>query len=448
MTKHPVKPKHRANRIGLLAYLRAFRRDILSAQPARLYHAWMAEFKTPLFRSVLINQPDLIKLVLKQRPKDFPKSDSIGEGLRPLLGESVYLKNGELWERQRRIIDPAFEGGRLRDVYPHMQAAADAMMGRLTMGRHEVEEIASYAAADIIFRTLFSMPIEASAAQDVFHEFRRYQRAQPLLNLGAFIPLPKWMPRFHKRDTLQSAHRIRALIGAMTQARANEIEADKAPDDLATKIMTTVDPETGDRFSWDEMVDQVAIFFLAGHETSASALAWALYLVAAFPEWQDKIAAEAKALDGGFAGVAKLKATRSVFRETLRLYPPVPMMVRETVQCERFRDRDIPAKTSVVISPWHVQRQDRLWDNPDGFDPHRWESENGKACARYAFIPFSAGPRVCLGAGFAMIEGVMLLAHILRKYRVMLHDADTPVPVAHLTVRAKNGIFSQFDYRD
>jgi cytochrome P450 len=202
MTKHPVKPKHRADRIGLLAYLRAFRRDILSAQPARLYHAWMAEFKAPFFRSVLINQPDLIKLVLKQRPKDFPKSDSIGEGLRPILGESVFLTNGELWERQRRIIDPAFEGGRLRDVYPHMQAAADAMMARLTMGRHEVEEIASYAAADIIFRTLFSMPIEASAAQDVFHEFRRYQRAQPLLNLGAFIPLPKWMPRFHKRATL------------------------------------------------------------------------------------------------------------------------------------------------------------------------------------------------------------------------------------------------------
>ncbi len=448
MMRHPVKPTHRADRIGLFAYLRAFRRDILSAQPARLYHAWMAEFRTPFFRSVLINQPDLIKTVLKDRPQDFPKSDSIGEGLRPLLGDSVFLTNGALWERQRRIIDPAFEGGRLREVYPHMQAAADAMMARLTAGRHEVEEIASYAAADIIFRTLFSMPIEETAAQDVFHEFRRYQRAQPLVNLGAFIPLPKWMPRFHKRDTRDAAQRIRALIKVMTQARAHEIETGHVPNDLLTKIMTTVDPETGDRFSRDEMVDQVAIFFLAGHETSASALAWALYLVAAFPEWQDKIATEAEALDDGFSGVSRLRVTRAVFRETLRLYPPVPMMVRETVQCERFRDRDIAPKTSVVISPWHVHRQDRLWDNPDGFDPNRWDSENGKACARDAFIPFSAGPRVCPGAGFAMIEGVMLLAHILRKFRVTLHDADTPVPVAHLTVRAKRGIFLQFDPRE
>jgi cytochrome P450 len=268
------------------------------------------------------------------------------------------------------------------------------------------------------------------------------------VNLGAFIPLPKWMPRFHTRDTRDAAQRIRALIKVTTQARAHEIETGHVPNDLSTKIMTTVDPETGDRFSRDEMVDQVAIFFLAGHETSASALAWALYLVAAFPEWQDKIATEAEALDDGFSGVSRLRVTRAVFRETLRLYPPVPMMVRETVQCERFRDQDIAPKTSVVISPWHVHRQDRLWDNPDGFDPNRWDSENGKACARDAFIPFSAGPRVCPGAGFAMIEGVMLLAHILRKFRVTLHDADTPVPVAHLTVRAKRGIFLQFDPRE
>jgi cytochrome P450 len=111
MTVHPVKPKHRPDKISLWAYFRAFRRDILSAQPERLYQAWMAEFKTPFFRSVMINQPELVKTVLNDRPKDFPNSDSIGEALRPLLGQSVFLTNGDIWERQRRIIDPAFEGG-------------------------------------------------------------------------------------------------------------------------------------------------------------------------------------------------------------------------------------------------------------------------------------------------------------------------------------------------
>jgi len=169
--------------------------------------------------------------------------------------------------------------------------------------------------------------------------------------------------------------------------------------------------------------------------------------MAAFPEWQDRIANQAVHLDDGFAGVSKLRATRAVFRETLRMYPPVPMMVREATQCERFRDRDVPRKTQVVISPWHLHRHDRLWDNPDGFDPARWDTENGKQCQRDAYIPFSAGPRVCPGAGFAMIEGVMLLASVLRNFRVSISDADTPVPVAHLTVRAKNGIWLTFTPR-
>ncbi|MEM1302925.1 MAG: cytochrome P450, partial [Pseudomonadota bacterium] len=122
----PPKPKPRAGRVSLREYVRLFRRDILSAQPARLYRAWMAEFKTPFFRSYLMNQPELVKTVLQGRPADFPKSTRVSEGLRPLLGNSVFLTNGAEWERQRRIIDPAFEGGRLRDTYPAMWAAADA----------------------------------------------------------------------------------------------------------------------------------------------------------------------------------------------------------------------------------------------------------------------------------------------------------------------------------
>ncbi|MHA6345865.1 cytochrome P450 [Roseivivax sp. CAU 1761] len=439
----PPKPPARAARVSLWRHARLFRADILSAQPARLYRAWMAEFRTPFFRSFLLNQPELVRLVLQERPGDFPKSGRIAEGLRPLLGDSIFVTNGAAWARQRRIIDPAFEGGRLRDTWPAMQAAAEAFAARLAAraGQEvEIEAEASHAAADVIFRTLFSIPIEDRLAQAVFAEFRAYQRSQPLLNLAAFVPLPRWLPRPFARQTRASARRLRGLIAELCVRRQDEIAAGTAPDDLATKIMTSRDPETGATFSTGEMVDQVAIFFLAGHETSASALAWALYLLATHPGWQDRVAAEARACDGGFAAMARMTAARDVFRETLRLYPPVPMMVREAARAERFRDRAVPRGAQLVLSPWHLGRHERLWRDPDAFDPGRWQEAAGRASARQAYLPFSAGPRVCPGAGFAMIEGPLLLAAALRDLRVAPVPGKVPEPVAHLTVRARHGI--------
>ncbi|WP_373356809.1 cytochrome P450 [Pseudoroseicyclus sp. CXY001] len=443
--RQPPKPAARAQKVSLLRYLRLFREDILSAQPARLYRAWMAEFRTPFFRSYLANDPALIDLVLKSRPDAFPKSTRIAEGLRPLLGNSVFLTNGATWKRQRRIIDPAFEGGRLKDTFPAMQAAAEAAARRLAAKAGgepiEIEEEASFAAADIIFRTLFSIPIEHEIAREVFAKFRAHQRAQPILNLAAFVPLPRWLPRFHSRTARATAKEIRALITRLTEARAAEIAAGTAPDDLATKIMTTRDPVTGEGFSPEEMVDQVAIFFLAGHETSASALGWALWLLAAFPDWQAQVAAEAQAFPGSFSGLSTLKVTRDVFRETLRLYPPVPMMVRETTEPETFRERPVRPGAQVVLSPWHLHRHERLWARPDDFDPARWQSPEGKASARAAYMPFSAGPRVCTGAGFAMAEGVLLLTSLMKELSFEEVPGREPVPVAHLTVRAKDGIW-------
>lgn len=445
----PPKPPARSGRVSLWRYMRLFRQDILSAQPAHLYRAWMAEFRTPFFRSYLCNQPDLVDLVLKERPDDFPKSDRIREGLAPLLGNSVFVTNGETWKRQRRIIDPAFEGGRLRDVFPEMLEAGQAAVARLASTAdgtpQEIEAQASHAAADVIFRTLFSIPIEHEVAAQVFDKFREHQRAQPVLNLGAFLPLPKWFPRFHKCRARQTAADIRALITRLTAERMARIKDGTAPDDLATKIMTTADPQTGQTFDTEEMVDQVAIFFLAGHETSASALAWALYLLALYPDWQERVAKEARQVmsDGApeFSDIGKLRLTRDVFRETLRLYPPVPMMVREAACPERFRDRDVPKGAQIVLSPWHQQRHERLWDNPDAFDPARFQTENGREGLRCAYMPFSAGQRVCPGAGFAMIEGPLLLALLVRAYRFETVTDRPAMPVAHLTVRGRDGIW-------
>ncbi|KGJ07797.1 cytochrome P450 [Paracoccus sphaerophysae] len=449
----PPKPEAAEGRGTVLRYARRFRRDLLSALPARLYRAWMADFRSPLLRSVLCNDPALVRLVLQDRPADFPKSDRLREGLAPLLGQSVFVTNGALWERQRRIIDPAFEGGRLRETFPAIRAAALAAARRMAAqagAEIDVEPETSHAAADAIFRTLFSIPIEHDTAARVFAAFRAHQDAQPIVNLAALVPLPRWLPRFHGRRTRRTAAEIRGLIAGLVRDRAAEIAAGTAPDDLATKIMTTRDPVTGQRFSPAEMVDQVAIFFLAGHETSASALAWALWLLAAAPDWQDRVAAEARAVltddQPDFAAVSRLRTARAVFREAMRLYPPVPMMVRETTRPEHFRDRDLPRGTQVVLSPWHLHRHERLWDDPDGFDPGRWDTDNGRACARSAYIPFSAGQRVCPGAGFAMVEGPLMLALICRDLR-LAPGATVPVPVARLTVRGQDGIMLRLDRR-
>ncbi|MEL6682792.1 MAG: cytochrome P450 [Pseudomonadota bacterium] len=445
----PPKPTARPERVSLWRYLQLFRQDILSAQPAKLYRAWMAEFRTPFFRSFLVNDTNLIKVVLKDRPADFPKSHRVGAGLRPLLGNSVFLTNGDVWERQRRIIDPAFEGGRLRDTFPGMVAAGQAGVARITPSDapQEIEAITSHIAADVIFRTLFSIPIEDALAQRVFAEFQTYQRSQPIINVAAFVQVPRWVPHLFRRSTTRSAASIRRLITELTDMRLAQIEKGDAPDDLATKIMTTKDPVTGKCFNRDEMVDQVAIFFLAGHETSASALAWALYLLALYPDWQDKLAEEASAFNDDFSQLSHLAVTRDVFRETLRLYPPVPMMVREAAKDEIFRSRHVRRGAQVVLSPWHLHRHNRTWDNPDAFDPTRWSTDNGRDCARRAYIPFSAGSRVCTGAGFAMIEGVVLLATLLRVYRFSLSDLPEPVPLAHLTVRSKNGAWLRITKR-
>ncbi len=412
----------------------------------------MAEFRTLFFTSYLVNDPALLKTVLNERPDDFPKSDRIGAGLRPLLGQSVFLTNGEIWKRQRRLIDPAFEGGRLRDTFPAMWAAGEAAVARLAPLADgwpcDIEPETSHAAADVIFRTLFSIPIEDRVAAEVFDQFRANQRIQPIVNLAAFLPGRSWLPRLHRRETRRTAARIRGLIARLTAERAAAIAAGRAPDDLATKIMTATDPETGEHFATAEMVDQVAIFFLAGHETSASALAWTLYLLALYPDWQERAAEEARHVAPHFGTLSRLRVTRDIFREALRLYPPVPMMVRETTRAERFRDRDIRQGAQIVLSPWHLHRHELLWENPDGFDPGRWQTANGRDCAREAYIPFSAGPRVCTGAGFAMAEGVLLLALLLRRFRFAPVEGRAPVPVAHLTVRGRDGIWLRITPRD
>ncbi|MEM9011474.1 MAG: cytochrome P450 [Pseudomonadota bacterium] len=443
----PPKPASRPDGAGIWRRLQLFRQDLFSSQPDRLYDAWMAETRTPLYASYLINQPDLAREVLTERPGDFDKTGIIGAALRPLLGNSVFLTNGAVWARQRRIVEAAFEGGRLRSAFPAIQAAAEASAARLAVeaggGPVEVGAETAHFAADVIFRTLFSVPIEDDRAARVYAAFQAYQRAQPLANLADLLRAPSWIPRWRSRTVRGAARTIRqALVDAVAE-RQRVLDQGAAPDDLATKLMTTPDPVSGAHLSPAEVVDQIATFFLAGHETSASSLAWTLYLLATHPGAQAQVAEEAQsfAAEPSFGALRRLAFTRDVVREALRLYPPVPVIMRDARRPEHFRRRAVRAGSMIMVAPWYMHRHRRLWRDPDAFDPHRWSEQSSQATAKGAYLPFSAGPRVCPGASFAMLEATLALAVLLARFELAPVKGRRPRPVAHLTVRAADGIW-------
>ncbi|MEO1291499.1 MAG: cytochrome P450 [Pseudomonadota bacterium] len=445
----PPRPKGQKRKASALFKLISGQTNLFSALNERLYRGWMGESNLLVHKAFLVNQPDLVRHVLVEAPQDYPKSPVMRRALEPLLGRSIFLTNGETWARQRRMIDPAFVGGKVRHVFPVMRDCTDAMVARLSNAAGEGETVEidpemTHVTADVIFRTLFSVPITRNDAHQVYEAFQRYQASAPFASLRSTLGLPSLRPRWAPSPSDRAGAEIRALLLPFVEQRQQEIVDGTAPDDLATGILTTADPESGHRFDAEEMLDQVAIFFLAGHETSATALTWALYLIALDERVQEKMRQEAQTVlddrPAEFADMKRLSYIRDVFRETMRLYPPVPFFVRRSMKPRRMRNRTVPKGSSIILSPWYLQRHEKLWDAPHRFQPERWESENGKARARDAYIPFSIGPRVCPGAAFALQEGTLILAELVRHFHFALADGDPPEPVMQVTLRAGGGV--------
>jgi cytochrome P450 len=446
----PAYPAPQKTRTGVWRFFFSARHSWLDSLYERSYRMQMGEVHLPGVDLYMVNDPAVVKRVLQEEPAAFPKSALLGDALRPLLGDSVFTTNGPTWQRQREMMAPAFAQARLQVAFPVMKAATEAMLVRLDAlpdgEGHDMEVEMTFVTADIIFRTIFSKSLEGADAHRVFDAFARFQALAPKLMLPVMYgvrwlvwPWDVWRSR-------RAAHEIRGLLEGLIRPRYEAYLKGSASDsaDILAAFMAARDAETGQPFSFDELVDQVAMLFLAGHETSASALTWACYLLAKAPEIQERVKLEvATQLQGGSVTQADLKPmalTWNVFRETLRLFPPVGFMARESAKTCPMRDKTVPKGASILISPWLIQRHRLWWDEPDAFNPDRYDQEATRESLRQAYLPFGAGPRVCIGAAFALQEAVLILSSLMSRYRLEALPGHVPQPVGRLTIRSANGV--------
>ena len=449
-------------------------------------HSWLGllsdvDFRIPIgsvqFRGlhlVLLNQPEAVKRVLVEEVEAFPKHPITLWILEPLIGRAIFSVNGAEWARQRRLVDQAFQAAQLRRVLPQMRGAVEALLERLDRQlAHSVErggkpdgpvsiEIdaeMTLVTADVILRTILSRPLQGDEAAGIFRAFARYQRRAGQALMLRFLRLSE---RRLQAYLGRHASTIRSWIGAAIEARlGGDAPSQVPPKDLLQALLEARDPDTGTGFSREELVDQVCFLFLAGHETSASALGMAVYLLGCFPEVQQRLRAEVQQVLGSGAGAPErpldfedlrgLSYGAAVFNETLRLYPPVSFFIREAQGDTELAGSRCPMRSLVTLSPWVIQRHEQHWSEPNAFRPERFLSDastvdaaatsaNDRRWARDAFLPYGLGPRKCPGAAFALQEALLVLAELVRRYELLPDPGPPPDLVGRLTLRSRNGI--------
>lgn len=447
----PVYPKPRKNKASALLMLFGKRRSWLDGLYERSYGMKMGEVKLPGGQLYMVNEPPLVRRILIEQAAKFPKHTMLGKLLAPLLGESIFTTNGAQWQRQRSMMDGSFAQTRLKLVFPLMKAAAAAMQERLDQladgAEYDIDIEMTHVTADIIFRTILSQTLEGETSRKIFEEFTRFQEMAPRIVNPMLFRLPRiFSPWLATRRSNRAAREIRAQLEVFIRPRFDAHRAGNPGEhqDILASLLDAVDPVAGTGFSFDELVDQVAMLFLAGHETSASALSWALYLMSHQPEIQERMHAEAMAIMGErepeYSDIKSMELIWNVFRETLRLYPPVGFFAREATETQGMRDKTVQEGASVIIAPWLIHRHRELWERPDEFDPDRYATASARESLKCAYLPFSLGPRVCMGATFALQEAGLILATLVKHYKFEAPAGYTPEPVGRLTVRSENGV--------
>ncbi|EAH5018721.1 cytochrome P450 [Campylobacter jejuni] len=452
MSECPFFPKPYKNKASTLLTFLLKRRSWLDGLYERSYKMQTGYVKMPNFDLYVINDTKEVKRMMVDEVREFPKSAFLHELLSPLLGESIFTTNGEVWKKQRELLRPSFEMTRINKVFNLMSEAVADMMDRFSKYPNhaiiEVDEAMTFITADVIFRTIMSSKLDEEKGKKILNAFVTFQEQSVHTAMRRMFRFPKWLSYvLGDRKRAKAGDVIRQVLSDIIKPRYDM--ADNAEfEDILGSLLLVVDADTNKRFSFEEILDQVAMLFLAGHETTASSLTWTLYLLSLYPKEQEKAYEEiTQVLQGGAIEISHLRQFKyltNIFKESLRLYPPVGFFAREAKKDTQVRDKLIKKDSGVVIAPWLIHRHEEFWTNPHGFNPSRFEGEYKKD----AYLPFGVGERICIGQGFAMQEAILILANILKTYKLELEESFVPDVVGRLTVRSANGMRIKFSKRE
>jgi cytochrome P450 len=433
----PVPPAPEAE-LSFRGYLRAVRTNALTMFPQAAYYEDSTSRRLLAGTTVTLNAPDAIHHVLVANPGNFRRSPASIRILRPITGEGLLLSEGDTWKLQRRTIAPALGPRVMPMLTRHIVASTDRAIAKLSTQIGEPIDLLSSMqnlALDIAGRSMFSLEMDRYGAtmRTLMTEYGDRYSQPHLLDML----LPPSIPNFRDFARSRFKRRWMKFIETILESRLGEPPAE-TPRDLFDLLRAARDPETGSAFSPPQLRDQVATLILAGHETTAVTLFWAMIMLAQASEQQEWLAEEACAAmieaETAHAAMAGLVRTRAVVNETLRLFPSAFTIVRETIKQDRAAGVNLPPRSVVMIAPWVLHRHHKLWDDPAAFRPARFMPDQPPP-ARFAFMPFGAGPRICVGAQFAMTEAVLVLAALIGRFHVARVDNRPVLPVGIVTTQ-------------
>jgi cytochrome P450 len=433
----PPSPPRASETMTVFGRMAAMRRSAMETWGQRAYEEDIVKGRFFGRSSFILNTPDAIRHVLVDNYENYTRTPVGIRVLRPLVGDGLLIAEGRPWKYQRRTLAPAFTPRAVTPLVPHMIAATDETIAKLqgSCGAPvDLREVMQRMTLEIAGRTMFSFGMErhGAALRDYVMEYGE-RLAQPrfldlLLPVGWPSPQDFARARFRKRWT----RFVAMLIAERRAAGKNE---GAPPRDLFDLMGAARDPESGEAFTDEQLGDEVATMILAGHETTATVLFWSLYLLALDPATQEKLAAEVKgaAVDGELA-IERLKFTRAVVDETMRLYPPAFLIARAATTADTIAGLPVRKNDLVLIAPWLLHRHEKLWNEPNAFIPQRF-MPGAPPPDRFAYLPFGVGARVCIGAHFALVEATLALAKIIGAFRVELLDKEPVMPVGVVTTQ-------------
>lgn len=439
---------------SLLRVIREGEGNLLNLVPIDAYRKPVTHLGYSRRSIVLINDPELAREVLTDPLEIFPKNDLMVGALEPLVGDSIFVSSGERWRRQRAMIEPAFSHMRINSAFDSMAAAVDDYeqdLDRRSTKKEifSLDQAMSELTADVICRTIFSRSLAFETAREVCDTFTEFEASVASVNLGQLIFGKPWADVRQPQRMLDACKRIRSHIGSLVDPRLSP--GTKQHDDIIAAVIAARDPRTGEGFSREEIIDQMGVFFLAGHETTASVLTWVFFILSIRPEIAGRIREEVNSVAGkgppGFGHVKQLVYTRNVFREALRLYPPITFIPRVANQATTCGGIRIKKGAMVMISPWTAHRNHGLWKRAEYFEPERFSSNQASEDTG-VIMAFGLGPRVCIGAAFATIESSLIIARLTQRYDFETLNPEQVQPVSRLTTRPARDIQFRVRLRD